>query len=32
MSLPRRASPVPAPPSNVGGGSITLSVPIRFNR
>ncbi|MCP2000858.1 energy transducer TonB family protein [Nitrobacter winogradskyi] len=32
VSLPRRASPVPAPPSNVGGGSITLSVPIRFNR
>jgi protein TonB len=31
-SLPRRASPVPAPPSNIGGGSITLAVPIRFNR
>ncbi|MGX9393924.1 energy transducer TonB family protein (plasmid) [Nitrobacteraceae bacterium UC4446_H13] len=31
-SLPRRASPVPAPPPNVGGGSITLSVPIRFTR
>nr|WP_301294235.1 hypothetical protein [Nitrobacter winogradskyi] len=30
--MPRRASPVPAPPSNVGGGSITLAVPIRFNR
>lgn len=32
VSLPRRASPVPAPPPNVGGGSITLAVPIRFNR
>ncbi len=31
-SLPRRASPVPAPPPNVGGGSITLAVPIRFTR
>jgi len=31
-SLPRRASPVPAPPPNIGGGSITLAVPIRFNR
>ena len=31
-SLPRRASPVPAPPPDVGGGSITLAVPIRFNR
>jgi protein TonB len=32
VSLPRRASPVPAPPPNVGGGSISLAVPIRFNR
>jgi len=32
VALPRRASPVPAPPANVGGGSITLSVPIRFSR
>jgi protein TonB len=33
VSLPRRASPVPAPPPNVGGGgAITLAVPIRFNR
>jgi protein TonB len=32
VSLPRRASPVPAPPPNVGGGSITLAVPIRFTR
>jgi protein TonB len=31
-SLPRRASPVPAPPPNVGGGSITLAVPVRFTR
>jgi protein TonB len=29
-SLPRRASPVPAPPPNVGGGVITLTVPIHF--
>ncbi len=27
-----RASPVPAPPPDVGGGSITLAVPIRFSR
>jgi protein TonB len=32
VSLPRRASPVPAPPPNIGGGSVTLAVPIRFNR
>lgn len=32
VSLPRRASPVPAPPPNVGGGSISLTVPVRFNR
>ncbi|MEH6951456.1 TonB family protein [Nitrobacter sp. NHB1] len=32
VSLPRRASPVPAPPPNVGGRSITLAVPIRFTR
>jgi protein TonB len=32
VSLPRRASPVPAPPPNIGGGSIMLAVPIRFNR
>ena len=31
-SLSRRASPVPAPPPDVGGGSITLAVPIRFSR
>lgn len=29
----QRASPVPAPPAGVGGaGSVSLSVPIRFNR
>lgn len=29
----RRASPVPAPPAGVGGGgAISLSVPVRFNR
>jgi protein TonB len=32
VALPRRASPVPAPPPNVSGGSVTLAVPIRFNR
>jgi protein TonB len=32
VSLPRRSSPVPAPPPNVGGGSITLAVPVRFTR
>jgi protein TonB len=32
VSLPRRASPVPEPPSSVAGGAITLAVPIRFNR
>jgi periplasmic protein TonB len=32
VSLPRRASPVPAPPSGIGGASITLTVPVRFNR
>lgn len=33
VAMMRRASPVPAPPPGVGGaGSITLSVPVRFNR
>jgi periplasmic protein TonB len=32
VALIRRASPVPAPPPEVGGGSIPLTVPIRFNR
>ncbi|WP_332683381.1 energy transducer TonB family protein [Bosea sp. (in: a-proteobacteria)] len=32
-SMIRRASPVPAPPDGVGGGgAISLSVPVRFNR
>ena len=31
VALPRRASPVPAPPAGFGGTTITLSVPIRFN-
>jgi len=32
VSLPRRASPVPAPPPGAGGRSIGLAVPIRFSR
>lgn len=33
VAMMRRASPVPAPPQGVGGGgSITLAVPVRFNR
>lgn len=33
VSLPRRASPLPAPPAGIGtGGSVTIAVPIRFNR
>jgi protein TonB len=32
VSMVRRASPVPAPPSGVGGRTINLAVPIRFNR
>lgn len=32
VALARRASPVPAPPSSVGGGSVTINVPIRFTR
>lgn len=32
VSLARRASPVPAPPSNITGRSIVLTVPIRFSR
>ena len=31
VALPRRASPVPAPPSG-SGGSVGLTVPIRFSR
>ncbi len=31
VAIARRASPVPAPPANIGGGvSIPLSVPVRF--
>jgi protein TonB len=32
VALLNRASPVPAPPAGLGGGSISLSVPVRFNR
>jgi periplasmic protein TonB len=32
VELLHRASPVPAPPPDLGRGTITLSVPIRFNR
>jgi protein TonB len=32
VALPRRASPVPAPPPGTGGRSIGLAVPIRFSR
>jgi protein TonB len=33
VSLPRRASPLPKPPAGIGGGgSIALTVPIRFGR
>jgi len=30
VSLPRRASPVPAPPSDFGGAVLTLTVPVHF--
>lgn len=32
VALARRASPLPAPPANISGSSITLSVPVRFSR
>ena len=32
VALPRRASPLPPPPAEVGGGSINLNVPVRFSR
>lgn len=32
VALTRRASPVPAPPPNVGGRSIVLTVPVRFSK
>ena len=32
VAMIRRASPVPAPPEGLGGGSIALSVPVKFSR
>lgn len=32
VAMIRRASPVPAPPDGLGGGTVSLSVPIRFSR
>lgn len=32
VALARRASPLPAPPGNIGGANIVLTVPIRFSR
>lgn len=32
VALARRASPVPPPPSGVGRGTVSLSVPVRFAR
>lgn len=32
VALPRRASPLPPPPAEVGGGAINLNVPVRFSR
>ncbi len=32
VALARRASPVPAPPAGQGGSTLTISVPIRFDR
>lgn len=32
VAMIRRASPVPAPPSGLGGGTISLAVPVRFAR
>lgn len=32
VAMVRRASPVPAPPANLGGGTIALAVPVRFSR
>ncbi len=32
LAMIRRASPVPAPPEGLGGGSISLSVPVKFSR
>jgi periplasmic protein TonB len=30
VAIARRASPVPAPPANIGGSNVLLSVPVRF--
>lgn len=32
VALARRASPVPAPPANIGRSRIVLTVPVRFSR
>lgn len=32
VAMMQRASPVPQPPENMGGRTISLAVPIRFNR
>lgn len=32
VAMIRRASPVPAPPDELGGGNIALSVPVKFSR
>lgn len=32
VAMIRRASPVPPPPDGLGGGSVSLAVPIRFSR
>jgi protein TonB len=32
VSTPRSASPVPAPPPDVGGSIIMLTVPIRYSQ
>ena len=32
VAMMRRASPVPAPPAGFGGSTISLAVPVRFNR
>ncbi len=32
VAMIRRASPVPAPPEGLGGGTIALSVPVKFSR
>jgi protein TonB len=32
VAMVRRASPVPAPPAGIGGGTIALAVPVKFSR